>query len=67
MGVLLLGFGDVVAERGTSSEGRVEDVGVMRLCDGRRRGGSRGEAIVDMVSIAVQWGRNNFWKSLAGQ
>lgn len=45
----LLGFGDVVAERGASSDGRVDESGVVMFWNEfMRRAGSLGEAIVDI-------------------
>lgn len=49
----VLGFGELVVERGRSRLGRVEEVGVTMACDEgvrRKDDGSRGEAMVDMVT-----------------
>lgn len=48
--LLLLGFGEPMGDREVSRLGRVDEVGVVPpCCESMRRGGSRGEAIVDIL------------------
>src|SRR5205085_2086259 len=50
---LVFGFGELVAERGASRDGRAEPVGVMAsefMRRGRGVEGTRGDAIVDMAA-----------------
>lgn len=46
-------FGEPMGDREASRLGRVEDVGVVPWYEGTRRGGSRGEAIVDMFQESM--------------